>query len=139
MRRYVSVKPATNAETIVHISVGPDLKELPSRQYSSWIITVIFYICSIIVPVSRNDSILFYNLMYIFMYIFSQKFSYLIILSLPKARKFGWEVTTRFFISNAFFGPGSNVAYQNSNFPKIGLTLPDKMVFKILFGKRAII
>ena len=38
-----------------------------------------------------------------------------------------------------FFGPGSNVAKRNPKFPKIGLVLPDKKVFKILFGKRAII
>ena len=37
-----------------------------------------------------------------------------------------------FFISNAFFGRGSNVAQQNSNFPKIGLTLPEKKLFKML-------
>ena len=36
-----------------------------------------------------------------------------------------------------FFGLGSDVANQNPKFPKIGLTLPDKKVFKTLFGKRA--
>ena len=41
---------------------------------------------------------------------------------------------TLFLKAILFFGPGSN-----SNFPKTGLTLPDKKVFEILFGKRAII
>ena len=35
---------------------------------------------------------------------------------------------------------GQNIyTLQNSKFPKIGLTLPGKKVFKILFWKRAII
>ena len=45
---------------------------------------------------------------------------------------------TSCFTSNAFFGPGSNFAERNPKFLKIGLTLPDKKVFKI-FWKRGII
>ena len=51
----------------------------------------------------------------------------------------GRNLITRFFISNTFFWPASNVARQNSNLPKIGLTLPDKKVFKMQFRKISII
>ena len=44
-----------------------------------------------------------------------------------------------FLLAMLFFRPGSNVAQRNSNFPKIGLTLPDKKVFKMLVSKSAII
>ena len=49
------------------------------------------------------------------------------------------QSTTRFFTRNPFFDPGSNVAWQNSNFIKIGFILHDKKVFKMLVRKRAII
>ena len=42
---------------------------------------------------------------------------------------------TRFFKSNAFFGPGSNDAQRNPKFPKFGLTLPDKKVLKYYLGR----
>ena len=37
------------------------------------------------------------------------------------------------------FGLGSDVAQQNPKFPKIGFTLPDKKVFKMLVRKSKII
>ena len=39
------------------------------------------------------------------------------------------------FISNGFFGPGSDVAKRNPKFPKIGLTLPDKRCLKYYLGR----
>ena len=41
----------------------------------------------------------------------------------------------QYFISNAFFGPGSNVAKRNPNFPKIGFYLPEKKCLKSLLGR----
>ena len=56
---------------------------------------------------------------------------YLYLLTVPRVQAF--------FKQCFFFGSGSNVTERNSNFPKIGLTLPDKKVFKMLVRKSTII